>query len=95
MARTRNSETVYLMPSAPPGPRPGGRTYAQTRRRGHRQTHRPRMEKRALARRHLLRRGAKVQEIGTSEREIKGAAHYYAVAGARWFGGSLCGLGSR
>jgi conjugative relaxase-like TrwC/TraI family protein len=37
--------------------------------------------------------GAKVQEIGTSEREIKGAAHYYAVAGARWFGGSCAALG--
>ena len=37
--------------------------------------------------------GAKVQEIGTSEREIKGAAHYYADAGARWFGGSCAALG--
>jgi len=75
------------MPSAPPGPRPGGRTYAQTRRRGHRQTHRHGWKRGRSARRHLLRRCAKVQEIGTSEREIKGAAHYYAVA-------ALVGLGA-
>ncbi len=37
--------------------------------------------------------GAKVQEVGMSEREIKGTSHYYAVAGARWFGGSCAALG--
>src|ERR1700692_3305825 len=37
--------------------------------------------------------GAKVQEVGMSEREIKGTSHYYAVAGARWFGGSCGALG--
>jgi hypothetical protein len=56
MARTRNSETVYLMLSAPPGSRPGGRTYAQTRCRGHRQTHRHGWKRGRSARRHLLRR---------------------------------------
>lgn len=37
--------------------------------------------------------GAKVQEVGMSEREIKGTSHYYAEAGARWFGGSCAALG--
>jgi conjugative relaxase-like TrwC/TraI family protein len=37
--------------------------------------------------------GAKVQEVGMSEREISGTSHYYAVAGARWFGGSCATLG--
>jgi conjugative relaxase-like TrwC/TraI family protein len=37
--------------------------------------------------------GAKVQEVGMSEREFKSTSHYYAVAGARWFGGSCEALG--
>jgi conjugative relaxase-like TrwC/TraI family protein len=37
--------------------------------------------------------GAKIQEVGMSEREIKGTSHYYAEAGARWFGGSCAALG--